>query len=130
MKAALVFQKGELPRYVEDFPEPRPENESGQLCLVKASAVKNLDKMRASGKHYSTENEVWRAKVVGGDGVGFLEDGTRVYGIGLTGMIAEKAVIEKDKMVKVPASLDDATAAALPNAVMGSALAFAVPRGT
>ncbi|PZF74042.1 quinone oxidoreductase family protein [Taibaiella soli] len=124
MKAAVVFHKGELPKYVVDFPAPVAQNENEVLISVKASAVKNLDKMRASGKHYSTAHEEWTAKVVGGDGVGLLEDGTRIYGIGVTGMVAEKAVIEKDRMVKLPEEIDDATAAALPNAVMGSALAL------
>lgn len=124
MKAAVVFQKGELPKYVEDFAEPKVQNDNELLISVKASAVKNLDKMQASGKHYSTENKEWTAKVVGGDGVGELADGTRVYGIGINGMLAEKAVIEKHRIVKLPDNLDDAVAAALPNAVMGSALAL------
>lgn len=124
MKAAVVFQKGEMPKYVEDFAEPKVQNENELLISVKASAVKNLDKMRASGKHYSTQNEAFAAKVVGGDGVGLLADGTRVYGIGVSGMIAEKAIVEKNGIVKLPENIDDATAAALPNAVMGSALAL------
>lgn len=124
MKAAVVFQKGEMPKYVEDFAEPKVQNENELLISVKASAVKNLDKMRASGKHYSTQNEAFAAKVVGGDGVGLLADGTRVYGIGVSGMIAEKAIVEKNGIVKLPENINDATAAALPNAVMGSALAL------
>ena len=124
MKAAVVFQKGEMPKYVEDFAEPKVQNENELLISVKASAVKNLDKMRASGKHYSTQNEAFAAKVVGGDGVGLLADGTRVYSIGVSGMIAEKAIVEKNGIVKLPENIDDATAAALPNAVMGSALAL------
>ncbi|MBN8788107.1 MAG: zinc-binding alcohol dehydrogenase family protein [Terrimonas sp.] len=124
MKAAVIFQKGEAPKYVEDFAAPEVQKENETLISVKASAVKNLDKMRASGKHYSTEHEEWTAKVPGGDGMGVLEDGTRVYAIGVSGMLAEKATVEKDILVKLPAGIDDATAAALPNAVMGSALAL------
>ncbi|WP_017259208.1 quinone oxidoreductase family protein [Pedobacter arcticus] len=124
MKAAVVHHKGESPKYVADFEEPMAQNENELLISVKASAIKNLDKMQASGKHYSTQNEIFIAKVVGGDGVGFLKDGTRVYGIGVSGMIAEKAVIEKSRTVKVPDGIDDATAAALPNAVMGSVMAI------
>lgn len=124
MKAAVVFKKGEGPKYVEDFEEPKVQNENELLIAVKASAVKNLDKMQASGKHYSMQNELFTAKVVGGDGVGLLSDGTRVYGIGVNGMIAEKAIVEKSRIVKLPENIDDATAAALPNAVMGSALAL------
>lgn len=124
MKAAVVLKKGEMPKYVEDFAEPTPQNEHEILISVKASAVKNLDKMRASGKHYSTENKSFVAKVVGGDGVGLLADGTRVYAMGACGMIAEKAIVDKKRVVKLPDNLDFATAAALPNAVMGSAMAL------
>ncbi|WP_313185366.1 quinone oxidoreductase family protein [Sphingobacterium siyangense] len=124
MKAAVVLKKGEMPKYVVDFADPIVQNENELLILVKASAVKNLDRMQASGKHYSTQDEVFAAKVVGGDGVGVLADGTRVYGIGVSGMIAEKAVVEKKRTVRLPENIDDATAAALPNAVMGSALAL------
>lgn len=122
MKAAVVYKKGELPQYT-DFPNPIIENENHLLMDVKASAVKNLDKNIASGKHYSADDKA-TAKVAGGDGVGFLEDGTRVYALGVTGMIAEKAIVDKNKMVKVPEGLDDCTAAALPNAVAGSAMAL------
>ncbi len=124
MKAAVIYRKGELPQYVADFPEPEVQNENEVLISVKASAVKNLDKMRASGKHYSTGNEEWTAKIPGGDGVGLLADGTRVYGIGISGMLAGKATVEKGSIVKLPENIGDAMAAALPNAVMGSALAL------
>jgi len=124
MRAAVIFERGALPEYVEDFAEPVVRNEQELLLSVKASAIKNLDKMRASGKHYSTANETWSVKIPGGDGVGLLADGTRVYGIGISGMIAEKSIIEKGMTVQIPEGLDDATAAALPNAVMGSALAL------
>ena len=58
------------------------------------------------------------------DGVGLLEDGTRVYAFGLTGMVAEKALADKRKCVVLPASIDDASAAALPNAIFGAAAAL------
>jgi len=122
MKAAVIYKNGELPQYT-DFPNPIVENENHLLISVKASAVKNLDKHIASGRHYSA-NAKETAKVVGGDGVGVLEDGTRVYALGVTGMIAEKAIIDKTRMVKVPENLDDCTAAALPNAAAGSAMAL------
>jgi len=124
MKAAVVFQKGELPKYVEDFAEPVIQNAGELIMSVKAVAIKHLDKARASGKHYSTQNEAWQPKVVGGDGIGVLADGTRVYALGISGTIAEKAIIEKNRMVPLPAGIDDATASALPNAVMGSAMAL------
>jgi len=121
MKAAVMFQKGEMPQYA-DFPVPTVHDDDELLISVKAAAIKHLDKSRASGKHYSTKNDPSQAKVIGGDGVGLLEDGTRVYAIGVSGMIAEKAVIEKSRMVPLPAGIDDVTGAALPNAVIGSAM--------
>lgn len=123
MKAAVVFKKGELPKYVTDFVEPLVQNENELLISVKASAVKNLDKLRASGKHYSQQN-FDKPIVVGGDGVGLLEDGTRVYAMGVSGMIAEKAIVDKSRVVKLPENINNAIASALPNAVMGSALAL------
>jgi len=121
MKAAVMYQKGDLPQYV-DFPEPNPQNEDEVLVSVKAVAIKHLDKSKANGKHYSSEAPKQGGKVVGGDGVCLLPDGTRVYGMGVSGMLAEKATIEKDRIVKIPEGLDDASAAALPNAVIGAAM--------
>lgn len=110
-----------MPQYA-DIPEPVVQHRGELLISVKAAAIKHVDKSRASGKHYSAGKELTRATVIGGDGVGVLKDGTRVYAIGGTGMAAEKAVIEKDRMVKLPKNIDDVTAAALPNAVIGSAM--------
>jgi len=123
MKAAIVYQKGEMPTYTET-PDPIVQNENELLITMKTAAIKNIDKSMASGKHYSTQGDINEAKVIGGDGVGLLENGTRVYAIGVSGMIAEKAVVEKNRMVALPAGIDDITAAALPNAVIGSAMAI------
>ncbi len=121
MKAAVLYQKDGKPQYT-DFPEPIVQNENELLISVRAAAIKHIDKSRASGRHYSTKNDMDQAKVIGGDGVGLLEDGTRVYAMGVSGMAAEKAVIEKSRMVYLPEGIDDAIAAALPNAVGGSAM--------
>ena len=123
MKAAVMFQNGDMPQYT-DFPEPIIHGDNELLISVKAAAIKHVDKSRASGKHYSTKNDINRAKIIGGDGVGLLEDGTRVYAIGVSGMIAEKAVIDKSRMAPLPAGIDNVSAAALPNAVIGSAMGF------
>ena len=121
MKAAVLYEKSGMPQYV-DFPEPAIRHRDEALMFVKAVAIKHLDKSRAGGTHYSTCHDPSQARVIGGDGAGVLEDGTRVYAIGTEGMMAEKAVINKNRMVCVPAGLDDITAAALPNAVIGSAM--------
>ena len=121
MKAAVIYQAGELPQLV-NFPEPVTESDDEILATVKAVAVKHFDKSRAAGKHYSDDAPKEGGRVIGGDGVCLLADGTRVYGMGISGMMAEKATIEKDRIVKLPEGISDATAAALANAVIGSAM--------
>ncbi|EJG02408.1 quinone oxidoreductase family protein [Flavobacterium sp. F52] len=123
MKAAGVYKKGELPKYAE-FPEPIASNENEVLVSVKAVAITNLDKGIASGDHYSSEKENQNGFIVGSDGIGVLENGTRVYARGISGTIAEKALVEKNRMVALPDGIDNATAAAMPNAVAGSAMAL------
>ncbi len=123
MKAAVLYTEGELPQYT-DVPEPIAQNDDEVLVSVKAVALKHFDKGRARGTHYSAAGNKPEATVIGGDGVCLLPNGTRVYALGASGMMAEKATIEKDRMVPLPDKLDDATAAALPNAVFGSAMAL------
>src|SRR5271169_5878656 len=101
MKAAVMYQKGELPQYA-DFPEPVAKIENEVLVSVKAVAIKHFDKGRATGKHYSDDAPKETGRVIGGDGVCLLSDGTRVYGMSVSGMLAERATIEKDRIVKLP----------------------------
>jgi NADPH:quinone reductase-like Zn-dependent oxidoreductase len=121
MKAAVVFEKGGIPQYA-DFPDPVVNNENEALIFVKAASIKHLDRARASGKHYSTENKEHQPTIVGSDGVGFLENGSKVYFFSKKGTVAEKAVADKNMIVPIPEELDFSIAAALPNAVMGSAM--------
>lgn len=120
MKAAIMHPQEGIPHYVE-IPNPVVAQEEDVLLTVKAAAIKPVDRSRASGTHYSSE-AAGEARVIGGDGVGRLADGTRVYAVNPNGMVAEQAVVAKDRMVVVPDGLDDATAAALPNAVIGAAM--------
>jgi NADPH:quinone reductase-like Zn-dependent oxidoreductase len=92
MKAAVMYQKGELPQYA-DFPEPQVKNEDEVLVSVKAVAIKHFDKGRATGRHYSSDAPKEGGRVIGGDGVCILADGTRVFGMSAGGMLAEKAII-------------------------------------
>lgn len=121
MKAAVLHQVGDVPKY-EDFPEPVPSNEEQVLISVKASSIKQLDKLKASGKHYTQFSQMPTA--VGVDGIGMLENGTYVYAQGITGMMAEKALTAKDKWTVLPPNIDVPAAAALPNALMGAAAAL------
>jgi len=123
MKAAVIYKKGELPKYAE-FADPIVQNENQVLISVKAVAITNLDKGKASGKHYSSEENNQNGFVIGSDGVGLLQDGTRVYARGINGTIAEKTIIDKNIAVPLPDGISDAVAASLPNAVAGSAMAL------
>jgi NADPH:quinone reductase-like Zn-dependent oxidoreductase len=123
MKAAVLYSPGGMPQYV-DFPEPIPQNGEEVLVSVKAVALKHFDKSRAKGTHYSANENKGNAKIIGGDGVCLLADGSWVYALAVTGMLAERALVEKDRIVRLPKVLDDCIAAALPNAVYGSAMAL------
>jgi NADPH:quinone reductase-like Zn-dependent oxidoreductase len=123
MKAAVIYKKGELPKYAE-FATPIVQNENEVLISFKAVAITNLDKRIVSGDHYSAENENQNGTVIGSDGIGLLEDGTRVYARGISGTIAEKALVEKSRIVPLPDGISNAIAASMPNAVAGSAMAL------
>jgi len=121
MKAAIIHPGSEVPEYRE-ISEPIEQNDNEIVVTVRAVAIKQLDKSIASGQHYSSNTKEMAGHIPGGDGICVLPDGTRVYGMGVNGMMAEKAIIHKDRIVKLPPALDDATAAALPNAVIGAAM--------
>ena len=121
MKAAILEMYGQAPVH-QDFADPIPQNNEQVLLNVKAASVKNIDKLRAGGKHYASHKEL--PAIVGLDGVGILENGQRVYAQGITGMIAEKALIARNRFTPLPDGIDDIIAAALPNAAMGAAMAI------
>ncbi|SEH35722.1 quinone oxidoreductase family protein [Chryseobacterium culicis] len=127
MKAAVVFEKGSIPQYT-DFPDPEiQENEI--LVSVKAASIKNLDRARAGGNHYSTEHQEHQPAVIGTDGAGYLENGDKVYFFSKKGTVAEKAAADKKMIIPIPEGLDFSLAAGLPNAVMGSAMALKFKAG-
>ncbi|KRN98005.1 quinone oxidoreductase family protein [Companilactobacillus kimchiensis] len=119
MKAAIVTEAGVMPTY-STFKEPK-ETEEELKVNVKASALSNLTKMRALGKHYSSTQTF--PIVAGTDGVGTLGDGTRVYFAMPTapfGSLAEQTLVNKHLIVPIPDELDDVTAAAIANPGMSS----------
>ncbi|MGB7282327.1 MAG: zinc-binding dehydrogenase [Candidatus Acidiferrum sp.] len=114
MKAAVLHELGKLPRS-EDFAEP--EAKQGEAIIrVRAASLKSVDKQLASGSHYASPREL--PVTCGTDGVGDLPDGTRVFFGGPRrpfGAMAQRTVAPAAFCFPLPAALDDASAAALPN---------------
>jgi NADPH:quinone reductase-like Zn-dependent oxidoreductase len=114
MDAAVLHFLGEVPRH-EQFPDPSPrENEA--IVHVHAASLKPIDKQLASGSHYASPREL--PVVCGTDGVGHLSDGKRVFFGGPRspyGAMAQRTVVNPAFCFPIPDTLDDETAAALPN---------------
>jgi NADPH:quinone reductase-like Zn-dependent oxidoreductase len=114
MKAAVLHKLGEAPRFAE-FAEPVAGADEA-LVRVRSASLKSVDRQLADGTHYASPREL--PVVCGMDGVGDLEDGTRVLFGGSRrpfGAMAERTVAPRGFCFPVPAALDDLTAAALPN---------------
>lgn len=123
MKAAVVNVLGEPPHY-QDFPEPLP-GEGEALIHVRAAGLHPIVKALAAGSHYAGKGEV--PAVPGVDGVGTLEDGSRVY---FTfprkpwGSMCERTVAPLSKCLSLPDNIDDAQAAAIANPGMSAWLSL------
>ena len=117
MKAAILNKLGELPIYGDSY-EPMIPGEGESIMHVKAASIKQLDKAKAAGKHYTTYATL--PAIVGTDGVGMLDNGKMVYAMLAAGMLAERVVVPDKACIELPLGIDMAVAAALPNALIGS----------
>jgi NADPH:quinone reductase-like Zn-dependent oxidoreductase len=123
MKAAVLHTLGRAPRF-DEFAEPTVGKDEA-VVRVRAASLKAVDRQMASGAHYASPREL--PAVCGTDGVGELEDGTRVFFGGPRrpyGAMAERTVAPRAFCFPVPASIDDETAAALPNPGVSAWLAL------
>ena len=114
MKAAVLWELGKAPKY-EEFAEP-VAGEGEALVRVRAASLKGVDRQLASGAHYASPREF--PVVCGTDGVGGLEDGSRIFFGGARrpfGAMAERTVVPRAFCFTVPSELRDESAAALPN---------------
>jgi NADPH:quinone reductase-like Zn-dependent oxidoreductase len=114
MNAAVLHAFDEPPHF-EQFPDPIAE-ENELIVHVQAAALKPVDRQVANGSHYASPRTL--PVVCGMDGVGLLEDGTRVYFAGSRppyGAMAQRTVISRHRGFPLPENVDDATAAALIN---------------
>ncbi len=119
MKAAVVNTLGQPPQY-QEFADPIV-GENEVLVHVSAAGLHPLVRSVAAGTHYSSTGEV--PIVPGVDGVGTLEDGTRVY-FGLVrkpwGTMAELAAVPRSALIPLPEGLDETHAAAIGNPGMSA----------
>jgi NADPH:quinone reductase-like Zn-dependent oxidoreductase len=125
MNAAVVSSFDAAPCY-SNFPDPIPE--AGELPVtVTAAGLHQIVKSLANGTHYGSTGEL--PFVPGVDGVGRLDDGTRVFFGGARppcGTMAERALAPSWMCIPVPDGLDDATAAGIANPAMSSWAALSV----
>ena len=119
MQAAVVNTLGQAPRY-QSFPDP-VAGEGETLIQVRAAGLHPIVKALASGSHYASSTEV--PFVPGVDGVGILDDGSRVY-FGFAskpwGTMSERTVAPRSMCIPLPDRLDDTQAAAIANPGMSA----------
>jgi NADPH2:quinone reductase len=118
INAAVLHGLGETPRY-EPFPAP-VAGDGEAVVTVAAAALKPSDRWMAEGLHYAPSTF---PQVVGLDGVGRLEDGTRVAFLPPEqpyGGMAEQTLVRDGMWLRVPDSVDDVTAAAYLNPGMAA----------
>jgi NADPH:quinone reductase-like Zn-dependent oxidoreductase len=123
MKAAIVLRAGQIPVY-GDCDEPVAAEGETRIA-VRAAAISQIVKSRASGQHYSSSGQI--PFVVGIDGAGHLDDGRRVYFVmpdAPHGSMAEVSVVRSSQCILLPDELDDLTAAAIANPGMSSWAAY------
>lgn len=125
MNAAVVESFDAPPRY-STFADPIVAD--GEVIVhVSAVGLHQIVKSLARGQHYGSTAAL--PFIPGVDGVGRLDDGTRVY-FGFSrspfGTFAERCVTKLFTCFPVPSALDDATIAAMMNPAMSSWAALTV----
>jgi NADPH:quinone reductase-like Zn-dependent oxidoreductase len=123
MNAAVVTSFDEPPHYL---PFEVPEPDDGQV-LIDVLAVGLHPRVRtgATGRHYTSSGTL--PMIPGVDGVGRRPDGKLVYFVAdddIIGTMAEKAVVDRRRMVELPDGVDVATVAATMNPAMSSWVAL------
>jgi NADPH:quinone reductase-like Zn-dependent oxidoreductase len=131
MQAAVVTSFDEAPHYLP-FEVPTPSNDNHALVDVLAVGLHPRVRTDAAGRHYTSTGQL--PMIPGIDGVGRMADGTLVYFVAdddFPGSMAEKAVIDRRRMVPLPVDADIEMIASAMNPAMSSwvALRRRVPMG-
>lgn len=124
MRAAVV-RAFDAPPVYSTFDDPIA-TEDELAVTITAAGLHPIVKSLANGTHYGSTGEL--PFIPGVDGVGHLEDGSRVYFGGLRnpyGTFAERGVASKAMCIPLPDALDDMTAAGIANPAMSSWVALA-----
>lgn len=119
MNAAIVESFDKPPRYGV-FQEPIPRD-GERVVTVTAAGLHPVVKSLARGEHYGSTGEL--PFVAGLDGVGRLEDGTKVFFAASRspfGSFAKHTLTRQPMYLRIPETLDDVTAAAMMNPGMSS----------
>jgi NADPH:quinone reductase-like Zn-dependent oxidoreductase len=125
MNAAVVETPGQAPKY-QFFPDPVAED-GEVLVRVRAAGLHPIVKGLASGSHYASAKGKQEPSIPGIDGVGVLDDGSRVYFVFVRrpwGTMAERAAAPRKMCIPVPEKLDDVHAAAIANPGMSAWLSL------
>lgn len=123
MHAAVVNVLGQPPQY-QEFAEP-VAGEGEVIVNLRAAGLHPVVKARASGAHYSSMGEL--PAVPGIDGVGILEDGSRVFFVSARppfGVMAERSVADRSRCILLPDGISDIEAAAIANPGMSALLSL------
>jgi NADPH:quinone reductase-like Zn-dependent oxidoreductase len=123
LRAAVLHEHGATPR-VREFDDPR-EQSGCALVDVCAAGLHHLDLYKASGSFYLGPPPL--PSIVGTDGVGRLQDGTRVYfdeSVPPYGSMAERTLVPREALLPVADGVADAVAAALGNTGLSGWLAL------
>ncbi len=123
MQAAVVNVLGQAPGY-QPFPDPIA-GEGETIVQVRAAGLHPIVKARASGSHYSSAGTA--PAVPGLDGVGVLEDGSRVFFVAARapwGSMAERAPALRSMCVPLPDGIGEIEAAAIVNPGMSAWLSI------
>lgn len=119
MKAGIVHEVDGKPRW-EDFPEPAG-SPAAPLIEVATAAIGPSELMRVSNWGASYYGPFKGPKVMGGEGIGRLADGRRVYfghSVAPHGAVAERTVVPEAEIWPIPDALPDEQV--LPLAISGT----------
>jgi len=124
MKAAVVHEYGQVPRY-EEIEAPAAATDREELVDMLAAGLHPRVRSQAAGSHYTSTDEL--PLIPGVDGVGRRADGSLVYFLlpdTRYGTMAEQTVIDPRRSVPLPADADAVLIAAAMNPGMSAWIAL------